>query len=55
MDMCACMGVRPGDIYCYCELKARNMDTSHYQWSEKEKEELKCVLAEFFNWKKDGS
>jgi hypothetical protein len=48
---CACMGIRIGDQYCYCELKARGLDTSHYEWSEEEKKKLNDALSEMFNWK----
>lgn len=47
---CACMGIREGDQYCYCELKRRGMDTSHYEWSEEEKKELNKALGEIFGW-----
>lgn len=43
------MGIRPGDEYCYCELKARGLSTKHYEWTEEEKVELNKVLNEMFN------
>lgn len=48
MDACACMGVRPGDEFCYCELKARGMSTKHYEWTEEEKQRLDEVLKKAF-------
>lgn len=48
-NLCACMGVRPGDEYCYCVLKSKGLSTKHYEWSDKEKEELQNALSEFFN------
>lgn len=50
IDACACMGVRPGDKYCYCELRARGMDTSHYEWAEEEKQRLSIALGKMFGW-----
>lgn len=47
ISACACMGVRPGDEYCYCQLKARGMDTSHYEWTDEEKQRLKEALDRF--------
>ncbi len=46
------MGVRAGDEYCYCELKRRNMDTSHYEWTQEEKDALNSALAKMFGWEK---
>lgn len=48
INACACMGIRPGDEYCYCQLKARGMDISHYEWSDEEKQRLKDALEPFF-------
>lgn len=51
VSACACMGVRPGDEYCYCELKARGLSTAHYEWTEEEKADLNAALAKAFGWK----
>lgn len=51
ISACACMGVRPGDEFCYCELKARGMSTKHYEWTEEEKQKLNEALAKAFGWK----
>ena len=48
VSACACMGVRPGDEFCYCELKARGMSTKHYEWTEEEKAKLDAALKEAF-------
>lgn len=48
INACACMGIRPGDEYCYCQLEARGMDTSHYDWTEEEKQKLSEALSGFF-------
>lgn len=44
INACACMGPRPGDEFCYCELKARGMSTEHYEWTEEEKRNLDEAL-----------
>lgn len=49
INFCACMGVKPGDQYCYCQLKARGMDTSHYEWTEADKKALWDALEPFLN------
>lgn len=54
INACACMGVRPGDEYCYCQLKARGMDTSHYAWTEEE-QRLKDALEPFFEMNRDNN
>lgn len=51
LSACACMGVRPGDEYCYCQLKARGLSTAHYEWTEEEKASLNAALAKAFGWK----
>lgn len=48
MEACACMGIRPGDEFCYCGLKARGMSTKHYEWTEEEKRKLNEALAKAF-------
>lgn len=53
MNLCACMGVRQGDQYCYCEMKCRGMDVSHYNWTEDETEQFKEALSKMFNWDKE--
>jgi hypothetical protein len=50
MTICACMGIKPGDQYCYCQLKARGMPTDHYNWSEEDKQNLNVALANIFGW-----
>lgn len=50
MEACACMGIREGDLYCYCELKIRGMCTKHYEWTEEEKTALNKALSEMFGW-----
>ena len=52
MNICACMGVRPGDLYCYCGLISRGLDTSHYKLTQEEKDRLNEALSEMFGWKK---
>ena len=47
------MGVRQGDQYCYCEMKRRGMDVSHYDWTEDEKEQFKEALSKMFCWDKE--
>jgi hypothetical protein len=51
VSACACMGVREGDEYCYCELNARGLSTAHYEWTEAEKAALNAALAKAFGWK----
>ncbi len=46
MIACACMGPKPGSQYCYCMLKSRGMDTSAYEWTEEEQQQLAKVLTE---------
>ena len=48
MNACACMGVRPGDEYCYCQLKARGMSTAQYELTEEEKLQLAEALKKVF-------
>ena len=53
---CACMGIRPGDLYCYCGLKDRGLSTKHYELSEEEKANLYKALSKMYNWKeKNGN
>ena len=48
VSACACMGVRPGDEYCYCQLKARGMSTAHLEWTEADKLRLDEALQNIF-------
>ena len=47
------MGIRQGDQYCYCEMKRRGLDVSHYDLTETEEEQLKEALSEIFNLDKE--
>ena len=51
MNLCACIGKQGNDEYCYCELKARGMDTSHLLCTEEELNDLKEAFSKMFNWK----
>jgi hypothetical protein len=48
ISACACMEVRPGDLYCYCGLKSRGLCTKHYEWTEQELESLRNILSLMF-------
>jgi hypothetical protein len=53
LDACACMGPRPGDEFCYCQLKARGMSTAHYEWTVEEKQKLDAALKKAFGSSSD--
>lgn len=46
ISACACMGPRPGDEYCYCQLKSRGMSVAHYEPTAEQKAKLDAVLRE---------
>lgn len=48
MNACACMGIKEGDEYCYCELKARGLPTDKHEWSQESKDKLKEFLQKVF-------
>ena len=54
MNLCACMGPKPGDKYCYCQLKSRGMSIEHYERTPEEMKKLQDTLTEMFEGFKDG-
>lgn len=48
MSVCACMGIKPGDQYCYCQLKDRGMSVEHYDLTEEQLKELNEELSKIF-------
>lgn len=53
INLCACMGIRVGNKYCYCEMKRRGLDVSHYDWSEEEQEDFRTILKILYKEEKE--
>ena len=52
MLACACMGPQGNDPMCPCEMRASGLEP-HNSWTPEKIQELKDVLAKFYNWEKD--
>jgi hypothetical protein len=48
------MGIKAGDEYCYCQLKARGMSVEHYDMTEEQLNKLNEELSKIFGWYNNG-